>query len=127
MFEWKNFPRHTTLQLLQEIQRTMEKNKNQPEKLKDPIIFMSMYNDIDWEKEGNKEVRLAKSADVAAYARRFPEGHWSCLGPRTEEKWYGTHIRKPNVPWNNVADLMKIVFRERESGHPEQVHCSDEL
>ena len=50
VFEWKNFPGHTTLQLLWEIQRTMEEKKFLPEQSDDWIIFMSMFNDNDWRK-----------------------------------------------------------------------------
>ena len=40
--EWKNFPGHTTLQLLREIQKIMEENRIQREQFEDRIIFMSM-------------------------------------------------------------------------------------
>ena len=43
VFEWKIFPGHTTLQLLQEIQITMEEIFLH-KKFEDRIIFMSMYN-----------------------------------------------------------------------------------
>ena len=29
------------------------------------------------------------SLAIAEYAGRFPRGHWSFLGPGSEEKWYG--------------------------------------
>ena len=47
---------HTTLQLLREIQTTMEENKIQPEQFEDRIIFMSMYNDIVLGKEETKDI-----------------------------------------------------------------------
>ena len=69
------------------------------------------------------------SPDVAAYARRFPKGHRSFLGPGSEEKWYGTHIHKPNGSWNSVAGL--LMMNLRESGHPlsrgKQVRCFEQL
>ena len=71
---------------------------------------------FDWRKAGNTEVCMAKSSDVAAYARRFSKGHLSFLRPGSEEKWYGTHIHKPNGSWPDVADLMMINLRE--SAHP---------
>ena len=74
-----------------------------------------MYSDIDWGKVGNKEVCMANSSIVAACARRFREGLWSFLGPGLEEKWYRTHIHKPNGSWNDLADLMMLHLRE--SGH----------
>ena len=33
----------------------MTKSKCEPEQFKGKIIFMPMYNDIDWTKRGNKE------------------------------------------------------------------------
>ena len=49
VFEWEIFPRHTTTQLLHEIQKLMEKElRIQPLKFEERIIFMSMHNDIDW-------------------------------------------------------------------------------
>ena len=47
VFEWKSFPRYTSPVLLQEIQRNIEEIKFC---LEERITFMSMYNDIDWEK-----------------------------------------------------------------------------
>ena len=38
------------------------------------------------------------------------------LGLGLEKKWYGTHIYKPNVEWDDVADIMMINFSE--SGRP---------
>ena len=49
VFEWKIFPGHTTLKLLTEVQNMMEKELNVlSQDFKDPIISMSMFNDIDW-------------------------------------------------------------------------------
>ena len=42
-------------------------------------------------------------------------GHWSCLGPGSEKKWYGTHECKPDGQWDEVAENMMINFAE--SGH----------
>ena len=50
------------------------------------------------------------------YARRFPRGHWSFLGPGEKEKWYGTHTYKPEEHWNETADIMFENFKESE--HP---------
>ena len=54
--EWENFPGHTTLQLLREIQTTMEENRIQPEQFEDRILFMPMYNDIDRGKQDTKKL-----------------------------------------------------------------------
>ena len=45
-FEWKIFPRFTTLGILDEIQKTMiSEFKCEPEHFKGRTIIMSMYND----------------------------------------------------------------------------------
>ena len=74
------------------MQRTMEENRVQPEKFEDRIIFMSMYNYIDWEEAGYKETCVSNSMELKARAHRFPKGHWSFLGSGTEDKWCGTHF-----------------------------------
>ena len=57
---------------------------------------------------------IANSLNVAEYARKFAQGHWSFLGPGSEKKRYGTHD-KPNGEWDDVADITMINFSE--SGH----------
>ena len=75
-FEWKNFPGFSSLSVLQEIQRDLEKREIQPEEFKDGIIFMPMFNDIEWKTkdencisnaEESQELRneiLARSLDI---------------------------------------------------------------
>ena len=50
--------------------------------------FMSMFNDIVWNtNDGNC---LSNAEKVKNYAMRFSKGHWTFLGPGSEEKWYGS-------------------------------------
>ena len=44
-FEWNIFPGFTALQLVQEVQRLMNKMRD-PEQFQGRFIFMSMFNDI---------------------------------------------------------------------------------
>ena len=94
----------------------MTESKCEPEQLKGRIIFMSMFNDIDWRKRGNKEDCITNALRVTEYARRFTRGHWSFPGPGSEKKWYGTHVNKPDVEWEKTAGGMRLNFAE--SGHP---------
>ena len=80
--EWNIFQGLTTLQILQKIQDKLEACQTSPEKFEDRIIFMPMFNDIDWTKTHSKEC-LSNSEEVS--------GHWSFLAPGEEDKWYGTH------------------------------------
>ena len=77
---------------------------------------MSMYNDIEWGAKGNKERCEYNSQTVADYARRFPRGHWSFLGPGSEEMWYGTCTNRPDGSSNQSAEIMMANFSD--SGHP---------
>ena len=54
-FEWKIFPGFITLGLLEQIQKLMKDPQCEPDQFNDRIIFMSMYNDIAWDVEGNQE------------------------------------------------------------------------
>ena len=92
------------------------KNNKQPERFKDRIIFMSMYNDIDRGQNGNDKVCLQNSSSVAADAAKYPKGHGSFLGHGFGEEWYATLAHKPDGSWNRVAELVMINFRE--SGYP---------
>ena len=57
-FEWTNFPGFTALQIVAEIQNMMTEIKCEPEQFPGRIIFMSMYNDIVWEKKETKKCVL---------------------------------------------------------------------
>ena len=77
---------------------------------------MSMFNDILWGSEDNERECNANADLVSTFAKRFPAGRWSFLGPGSEKKWYSTHKSKPQREWDRVAELMMIKFSE--SGHP---------
>ena len=115
-FEWKIFPGIMTLGLLEKIQTPVRVLQRELEHFTDRIIFISIYNDIAWQEKGNEERCEYNSQTVANYARRFPRGHWSFLGPGSEEKWCGTYTDKPDGSWNLTAENMMANFSE--SGHP---------
>ena len=110
-FEWKLFPGFTTLSILEEIQKPMTEIQCEPEQFKDNIIFMSMYNDIVWGEKENTERCEYNLQTLANYARKFPRGHWSFLGPGR-----GTYTDKPDGSWNQSAENMMANFSG--SGHP---------
>ena len=87
-----------------------------PANFKGRIIFMSMFNDIVWDAKGNEKISENKSKRVEEYARRFPRGHWSFLGPGSEKKWYVTYNSKPNGCWDRIAEKIMQIFPR--SGHP---------
>ena len=112
--EWKIFLGITTLGLLENIQNLYL--QCEPEHFNERIIFMSVYNDNVWQAKRNKEQCEHKSLTVADYARKFPRGHWSFLGPGSEEKWDGTYTDNPDRSWDRMAEEMMANFSG--SGHP---------
>ena len=69
--EWKRVPGFTTMGILEEIQHMMiSELQCEPEPVKRRIIFMSMYNDIDWSKN-QTETSQTNAHRVSDYARRF--------------------------------------------------------
>ena len=83
-FEWNVFPGFSTLQILQEIQKDLQCQNVEPERFSGRIIFMSMFNDIEWEKRGIEEMCINNSEQVKSFAQRFPRvtGHLSDLEMR---------------------------------------------
>ena len=88
----------------------------QPEEFKDRIIFMSMFNDIDWSKRKNDENCILNAEKVKNYAMKFSQGHWTFLGPGSEEKWYGSSSYAQKGEWDSLAN--KMVQQFKETGHP---------
>ena len=84
VFEWRIFPGHTKIQLLTEILDMFKSDKMHPHQVKGRIIFMSRYNDKDWDRKRNEDVRKENSADAASCAKIFPEGRWTFRGQRDE-------------------------------------------
>ena len=58
---------------------------------------------------------MANSLNIAAFAKKFPQGCWSFLGHGCEKQLYGTHVNKPNGEWNKTVEVMMLNFAE--SGH----------
>ena len=86
----------------------------QPEELKGRIIFLSMFNDIDWKK--NDENCISNAERVQNYAMKFSQGHWTFWGPGSEEKWYGSSFYAQKEEWGLRSqtkwynDAKKLVF-----------------
>ena len=114
-FVWNIFPGFTTLQLVNEVQKFMNKTGD-PAQFQGRIIFMSMFSGIIWETKDTEQECIANPTLVCLFAKRFPAGHWSFLGSGSETKWYFTYDERPQGEWDRVAELIVIKFRE--SGHP---------
>ena len=68
----------------------------EPEEVGGRIIFVSMFDDIVWRENDNTEECDQNAMEVGNYARKFPRGHWSFLGPGLKKTWYRTCTEKPN-------------------------------
>ena len=75
------------------------------------IIFMSMFNDIDWTRRGNSEECISSSEQVKNYAEKFTQGHWTFLGPGSDEMWYGKSNYPPEGKWQETANMMVGTIR----------------
>ena len=78
-------------------------------------LHVRMFKDISWGSPDNEQECELSANLVSIYARRFPTGRWSFLGPGSEKRWYSTHEYKPQGEWDRVAELVMIKFGE--SGH----------
>ena len=84
--------------------------------LKDGIVFMSMFNDIDWTKRGNSAKCISNSEQVKNYAERFSRGNWTFSVPGDEKKWCGTLSYTPEGKWDSI--VTEVVGHFAQTGHP---------
>ena len=104
-FKWNIFPGFTTLQLVQEVQKLMNK-MGEPEQFQGRIIFMSDVQMTSYGELKTMRRNVLLIPHLCLYfAKRFPAGRWSFLGPGSETKWYSTFNERPQGEWG-------------ESGHP---------
>ena len=64
---------------------------------------------------------------MSLFAKRFPAGRWSFLGPGSETKWYSSYSERPGGEWDKVAELMMIFSEKANTQFSEpQVRCLEE-
>ena len=114
-FEWNIFPGFTTLQLCDKISDLLSSMGQTPETFTGRILFISMFNDISCDRNGNKDECLKNANFVKTFAGRFGIGQWSFIGPGSEKKWYSSE-NSPQGAWDNIAEEMLLEFAE--SRHP---------
>ena len=87
-FEWNMFHVITTLELVLEVQKFMRNWANQnnsKDEFSSCRCSMTSYGETKTMKRN--ELPLPH---MSLFAKRFPEGCWSFLGPGSETKWYST-------------------------------------
>ena len=101
-------PGFSTFAALLQSPRVLVKKWNvEPEDFTGRIIFMSMFNDISWISQENKQGCELSAQLVSIYAKRFSPGRWSFFWPGSEKKCYSTHESKTTRRmWDRVAELM---------------------
>ena len=109
-FEWKIISGITTLGLLEKIQSLMRDLQCELE------LIMSIFNDIVWDANRNKEQCAHNSPTVAKICSKIPSRSLVMLGPGSEKKWYGTYTDKPDGSWDEIAENMMTNFSD--FGHP---------
>ena len=108
----QNVPGFSSLQIIEEIQRDLERKSIDPDEFTDRIIFMSMFNDIDWTKKRHDEIWNAEK--VKDYKIRFLQGHWTLLGPRKRS----CMVNPRTLQMEKWTPQQKMVHRFKETGHP---------
>ena len=105
------------MQLCYKVQEFMSKMSIQLEDFTGRIIFMSMFNDISWESEENKQECESSAHLGSIYAKRCSPGRRSFLGPGSEKKWYSTLECKTTrrMGQNCRANDVKIRLKQTSS------------
>ena len=90
-FECNILQGFTSIEILRKIQIELKIRQINPDHFEGRIMFMTMFNDIDWTKSGNSDVYISHAREVSDNAKEFQRGHWSSHGLGDEEKWLVTH------------------------------------
>ena len=89
-FEWNILPGLSSLQILQKIQDDLQERNIELE-FTDRIIFMSIFNDIDWTRKGNDGICISNSEKSQGIREEILAGRLDV--PRS---W-----RRKEVVWNS--------------------------
>ena len=100
------------LKIPRQIQDGLQSDNTTSEQFLYRIIFMSMFNDIEWTKIIDEEFCTSNSQQVKQHAQRFQTGHWTFIGPGDERTWYGTRDYRPETRWNAAAAKLIRIFME---------------
>ena len=115
-FEWNIFQGRASSEMLQKVQEYLQSRRLEPAGFRDRLIFMTMFNDIDWTKEGNSEMCISNSINIKNFAERISQGHWTFFEPEDEKKCYRPLSYKLDGQWDSVPS--SVVQRFAETGHP---------
>ena len=91
------------------------------ETLTDRIIFMSMFNDIDWTNMDG--ICVPNSENVKDYAKKFLQGRRTFLGNGEEKKWYGTLPYTPQGKWDFCSQTGGGQIQRHRSSSIQEYQC----
>ena len=112
----EHFPRIHHVAALLYVKDLLSRLGETPETFTGRILFMSMFNDISCDNEGNEEECLANAKVVSTLAKKFGIGQWSFIGPISEKKWYPMEENSPQGISDHIAEKLLLDFAE--SGCP---------
>ena len=78
-FIWHVSSGASTLDIKKHVQEHL--HGQTPESFDEGIMFMFMFNDVEWTKIGSTEIYSHNAQEVAVVARQLKPGHWCFLGP----------------------------------------------
>ena len=116
VYEWNILSRFTSLQILQKILNDFRKWNIEHEKFTDRIIFMSMFNDIDWTRKGSDGICMSnseKSRNTRRDSRKDTGRFWVLETKRSGMELFLTHLKE-----NGILQPLKMVERFKDAGHP---------
>ena len=104
-FEWKNIQGFTTLQILAEIQNMMTETQCELKQFQGRMIFISMFHDIVWVKEGNKNcaLRIPRLWQIMREDSHTYVGRFSGL----DQKRNGSELVRTNRRENGIESLRR--------------------
>ena len=85
-FIWHVSSGASTLDIKKHVQEHL--HGQTPESFDERIMFMSMFNDVEWTKNGSTETYSHNAQEVAVFARQFKPGHWCFLGHPSGNSWW---------------------------------------
>ena len=93
-----------------------------PEEFDDTIIFMSMYNDIDWTKKIPMNVcRTLYRSEITQ--KKISDGTLVSSRSRRGRKSYGTHNYKAEAHWKLYRRCHGIHFRRQRTSSFQRFQC----
>ena len=81
---------------------------------------MLMFGDILWRSEDNEQECIANATLVSLFAKRFPAGRWSSLGPGSETKWYSTNNERKTYRGEKNLARKTVAWSFDMEGHAQK-------